>query len=104
MTTILASPSPFKPGPHDRGRRLWAEVPRLPGCVAQADTLEALQANILLAIDDWLGDTSEKTEDEARRLAAIQGTEKLSDASYPQLYEYRPPVVWSESDGTSGAT
>ena len=38
----------------------WAEVPALPGCVTQADTLEDLQKNLQEAITDWLqaGDAS----------------------------------------------
>ena len=38
----------------------WAEVPALPGCVTQADTLEDLQKNLQEAIIGWLqaGDAS----------------------------------------------
>lgn len=32
----------------------WAEVPALPGCVSQGETMEALQANILEAIEGCL--------------------------------------------------
>jgi len=32
----------------------WAEVPSLPGCVSQADSLEELKANIQEAIELWL--------------------------------------------------
>ena len=32
----------------------WAEVTDLPGCVAQADTLDDLRANLLDAIAAWL--------------------------------------------------
>ena len=34
----------------------WAEVPRLPGCATQADTLEELLQNLLEAIEGWLGE------------------------------------------------
>ncbi|MEI6082648.1 MAG: type II toxin-antitoxin system HicB family antitoxin [bacterium] len=32
----------------------WAEVPALPGCVSQANSLEELKANIQEAIELWL--------------------------------------------------
>lgn len=32
----------------------WAEVPALPGCVTQGESLEELEANIHEAIEAWL--------------------------------------------------
>ena len=32
----------------------WAEVPALPGCASQGDTLEALMANVREAVEGWL--------------------------------------------------
>ncbi|NJK45493.1 MAG: type II toxin-antitoxin system HicB family antitoxin [Pleurocapsa sp. SU_196_0] len=32
----------------------WAEVPSLPGCLSQGETLEELQMNIRDAIEAWL--------------------------------------------------
>ncbi len=32
----------------------WAEVPSLPGCVTQGETLGELRANLREAIDLWL--------------------------------------------------
>lgn len=32
----------------------WAEVPALPGCVTQAETMEEVQANLREAIELWL--------------------------------------------------
>jgi predicted RNase H-like HicB family nuclease len=32
----------------------WAEVPALPGCVSQGETMEELLANIREAIEAWL--------------------------------------------------
>lgn len=32
----------------------WAEVPSLPGCVSEGETMEALRANIKEAILGWL--------------------------------------------------
>jgi predicted RNase H-like HicB family nuclease len=32
----------------------WAEVPALPGCITEGDTMEELIANLKDAIDGWL--------------------------------------------------
>ena len=32
----------------------WAEVPALPGCVTQGETMEELQANLREAVELWL--------------------------------------------------
>jgi predicted RNase H-like HicB family nuclease len=32
----------------------WAEVPALPGCFTQGETMEELQSNIKEAIEGWL--------------------------------------------------
>ena len=32
----------------------WAEVPSLPGCVSQGETVEELRGNIREAIEGWL--------------------------------------------------
>jgi len=32
----------------------WAEVPALPGCVSQSETVEELRANVREAIEGWL--------------------------------------------------
>ena len=99
MTTTLSVPITIQAVVHQiEGGGYWAEVTGLPGCVAQAETLESLRANLLLAIDDWLAETPEKTEDDARRLAEIQRTSLLADESYPQGNEYRPPPNWSDDD------
>jgi predicted RNase H-like HicB family nuclease len=39
---------------------LWAEVPSLPGCVSQGETIEELRGNVREAIEAWLlaGDTT----------------------------------------------
>jgi predicted RNase H-like HicB family nuclease len=80
------------------GGGYWAEVPRLPGCVAQAETIEALKANLAQAVDDWLNGIPVKTQQEARQLAEIQGTSELVEATFPQPYSYRPPPSWVEED------
>ena len=43
----------------------WAEVPSLPGCVTQADTMEELEGSIREAVEAWLeaGDLPEDQHD-----------------------------------------
>jgi hypothetical protein len=80
------------------GGGYWAEVLRFPGCVAQAETIEALEQNIVQAVEDWLGPSPAKTEAEARQLAEIQGIGRPVDESFPQPYNYRPPTSWTDTD------
>jgi predicted RNase H-like HicB family nuclease len=80
------------------GSGYWAEVPRFPGCVAQAETIEALKENLIEALEDWLYGSSVKTEEEVRRLAEIQGRGEPVDTSLPQPYGYRPPPSWVDGD------
>ncbi|MGF1453107.1 MAG: type II toxin-antitoxin system HicB family antitoxin [Opitutales bacterium] len=49
---------------HHDADGLWAEVPALPGCFTQADTMEELEANLREAIEAWLmaGNANEPTE------------------------------------------
>jgi predicted RNase H-like HicB family nuclease len=48
----------------------WAEVPSLPGCVTQGESMEELRANLQEAIEGWLeaGSPSE-TKDQILELA-----------------------------------
>jgi predicted RNase H-like HicB family nuclease len=78
------------------GGGYWAEVPRFPGCVAQAETIEALKGNLVKAVEDWLDGTPVKTEDEARQLAEIQGRSEPVDRSFPQPYDFMPPPSWAD--------
>lgn len=48
----------------------WAEVPSLPGCVSQAETLEDLKANIQEAIELWL-EAGEPLETEDTRILEL---------------------------------
>ena len=43
----------------------WAEVPALPGCVTQGETIEEIHANLGEAIELWLS-----VDDSAQPLAA----------------------------------
>ena len=49
----------------------WAEVPALPGCVSQGETMDEIKANIQEAIELWL---------EA-------GEDAIGDASHDQVVE-----------------
>jgi predicted RNase H-like HicB family nuclease len=43
----------------------WAEVPALPGCLTQAETLDELKTNLREAIALWLSVDDEVTESSA---------------------------------------
>ncbi len=43
----------------------WAEVPALPGCVTQAETLPELRSNLKEAIEGWLSVDDERQETHA---------------------------------------
>lgn len=45
---------------HRETEGFWAEVPSIPGCVSQGDTMEELLANIQEAIEGCLGADVEK--------------------------------------------
>lgn len=99
MISTLSVPVQILAEVHEiEGGGYWAEVPRFPGCVAQAETIEALKENIVQAVEDWLNGSPVKTEDEARQLAEIQGNRKLVGDSSPQPYGYRPPPFWIDED------
>ena len=40
----------------------WAEVPALPGCVTQGDTVEEVTSNLREAIEGWLSVETNETE------------------------------------------
>ena len=97
MTRTLSVPLEIIAEVHEiEGGGLWAEVPRFPGCVAQAETIEALKENLVQAVEDWLARSPVKTEVEARQLAEIQGSSEIVDESFPQPYGYRPPPSWTD--------
>ncbi|MBD2360944.1 type II toxin-antitoxin system HicB family antitoxin [Anabaena minutissima FACHB-250] len=47
----------------------WAEVPALPGCITEGDTMEEVMANLKDAIEGWL--------DVANSLNAIESTDQV---------------------------
>jgi predicted RNase H-like HicB family nuclease len=40
----------------------WAEVPALPGCVTQGDTVEEVTSDLREAIEGWLSAETHETE------------------------------------------
>ncbi|MGB8169814.1 MAG: type II toxin-antitoxin system HicB family antitoxin [Chthoniobacteraceae bacterium] len=46
----------------------WAEVPALPGCLTQGDTLDELTANLREAIEGWLLVDKAETEPDAEAM------------------------------------
>ena len=47
----------------------WAEVPALPGCITEGDTMEEVMANVKDAIEGWL--------DVANSRDAIESTDQV---------------------------
>ena len=48
---------------HEEAGGYWAEVPALPGCYTEADTLDELKANLREAISLYLEDTAPVADD-----------------------------------------
>jgi len=84
--------------PRDPRRRILGEVRQLPGCLAQADTLEELAEAIQEAFRDYFAEPGVQTEETARALAAIQGSTEIPPGPYPLRYDYQPPPSWTEAD------
>jgi hypothetical protein len=80
------------------GGGYWAGVPRFPGCVAQAETIEALKANIVQAVEDWSSESSPTTGRDATQLAEIQGRSEAVDETLPQPYSYQARPLWTDED------
>ena len=99
MTCTVSVPLEVTAVVHEiKGGGYWAEVPRFPGCVAQAETLGSLKENIAQAVGDWLSGPPVKTEDQARQLAEIQGSAGSVDRLFPQNNAYLPPSSWNDAD------
>ena len=80
------------------GGGFHGEVRQLPGCLAQAETLEGLAEAIRDAVRDYFAEPGIQTEQTARELAAIQGTTTIPEGPYPLRYDYQPPPSWTEAD------
>jgi predicted RNase H-like HicB family nuclease len=99
MTSTLTVPIEIPARVHAvDGGGYWAEVPSLAGCVAQAETLEALRENIRSAIVDWMAESAVKSHGEASQLAAIQGVPLPPEPNFPQSNAFRPPPSWTDED------
>lgn len=99
MTCTFTVPIEIPAEVHElEGGGYWAEVPSLPGCVAQAETLEVLRENVRSAVVDWMARSAAKTEGEASQLAAIQGAPMPPGRGFPESNEYRPPPAWTDED------
>lgn len=44
----------FRPVIHEEDGRYWAEIPAMPGCLTEGDTLDEVRANIVEAAQGWL--------------------------------------------------
>lgn len=44
----------FRPVIHRENGRYWAEIPAMPGCLTEGDTLDEVRANIVDAAKGWL--------------------------------------------------
>ena len=90
---------PFEVKPQEiSGGGYWAEIAEMPGCVAQGETIEELETNLAQAALDWLRESSDKTEEDSRQLAEIQGVPFKEGDTYPQPYIYQEPAGWTEDD------
>jgi predicted RNase H-like HicB family nuclease len=99
MPSTLTVPVQLTVDVHEiQGGGFWGEVRQLPGCLAQADSLEQLEDRIRIAIRDYFALPGLMTERTARELAAIQGTTTIPDGPYPLPYDYQPPPDWTEAD------
>lgn len=99
MPSTLTVPFQLTVDVHEiQGGGFWGEVRQFPGCVAQADSLEQLEDRIRLAIRDYFAEPGFQSEQTARELAAIQGSNSIPDGPYPLPYPYQPPASWTEAD------
>jgi hypothetical protein len=98
ISSTLSVPVELTVDVHEiEGGGFWGEVREFPGCVAQAETLEGLKANIILSIRDWWAEPGQ-SEKVARELAAIQGHGEIPAGPYPLPNDYQPPPSWTEAD------
>jgi predicted RNase H-like HicB family nuclease len=79
------------------GGGFYGEVRDLPGCLAQADSLDGLAEAVREAVRDYFAEPGAQTEQTARELAAIQGAAAIPPGPYPLRRGYRPPDWWTEA-------
>ena len=80
------------------GGGFWAEVPRFPGCVAQADTIEATEGEHPPSRQGLVGRAPREDRGGGQEARGDPGSDELPDVSYPRPYEYLPPPSWSDED------
>lgn len=96
--TVLSMPLTFEVAVQPiEGGGFWGEFVRFPGCVAQAETLEALAVSLAEALAEWADAEPGKTEADARALAALQGSDEPLGGPFPERVESLPPG-WSDDD------
>lgn len=79
------------------GGGFYGEVRQLPGCIAQAETLDDLENAIREALCDYFSEPGLMTETTARQLAEIQRTDAIPPGPYPLRRDYQPPAWWTEA-------
>jgi predicted RNase H-like HicB family nuclease len=98
VPSILTVPVTLTVDVHEiQGGGFYGEVRQLPGCLAQADTLEELAEAIQEAFRDYFAEPGVQTEETARALAAIQGSTEIPPGPYPLRRPYQPPAWWTEA-------
>jgi predicted RNase H-like HicB family nuclease len=99
VTSTLSVPFQLTLDVHEiQGGGFWGEVRQFPGCVVQADSLEALEDRIRLAVRDYFAAPGLQSQQTARELAGIPGTTSIPDGPYPLPYHYQPPSSRTEAD------
>jgi predicted RNase H-like HicB family nuclease len=56
---------------HEENAGYWAEIPALPGCVTQADTLTELEKNLKEAAELWIETAEESAKIEGKSTLQI---------------------------------
>lgn len=57
---------------HKESGYYWAEIPLLPGCYTQAETLDELKANLKEAAECWLKAGRLKTQKEGQQTIEVE--------------------------------
>jgi predicted RNase H-like HicB family nuclease len=67
----------------------WAEVPALPGCFTQGETLQELEANLHEAIEGWLLAAEPMEEIASGRIFGSCGMKAVSGKHFAKLAEQK---------------
>ena len=52
--TIEDIKASYTPIIHEENGRFWAEIPAMPGCFSEGDTLEEVKKNVIEAAQGWI--------------------------------------------------